>query len=180
MNSSKYVINPCSSCTKKYGIKDINNINQCCYDTLGAFTGNTSLNSYRDSPVADVCKRCIQNSIKALGRDPCEFRPAPYPNWVQVPHYFPALLETSENPEEALLKCEELCKTNQYPNECKEACQMDYDSTSIAQVENYEREEENYNMGVAIFLAVVIVVVIVLIIAWVIYRKMKKDSVKLV
>lgn len=167
MNSSRYVINPCSSCTKKYGILDINNINQCCYDTLGAFTGNTSLNSYRSSPVADVCKQCVQNSIKALGRDPCEFRPAPYPNWVQVPHYFPALLETSASPEEALQKCEELCKTNQYPNECKETCQMDYSATSIAQVENYESEDKLYNW-------LVIGLLVILLIGYIIYYLLYK------
>ena len=30
-------LNPCSACMKKYDIKDINNINQCCYDTAAAF-----------------------------------------------------------------------------------------------------------------------------------------------
>ena len=156
MNFSKYVIDPCSSCVSKYGITDINNINQCCYDTIGAFTGNVSLNSFRDNKsVMDVCDKCVQSSMKALGRDPCEFRLTPYPSWIQAPHHFPQLLNSGLSPEEALGKCNDMCTKNRYPNQCMDNCQMDFNSlkrapadTNIEKYENdldVEGDKENKN-----------------------------------
>lgn len=139
--AKNFKINACKACKNNYDIKDINNINQCCYDTLGAFEGATSINSFRDKPQAENCKMCVQESIKALGRDPCEFRLPGYPTWVQVPHYFPALLEQEGNVEKAKTKCIEACNSNRYKLECIKRCKIDADA--VETVENYELNTNN-------------------------------------
>ena len=59
MSNNNYKINPCKSCRQNYDLTDINSINQCCYNTLAAFEGKTSLNSFRNSPEVMNCQKCI-------------------------------------------------------------------------------------------------------------------------
>lgn len=133
-----YKLDPCTACKKQYPIDDINNINSCCYNTLGAFRNESSINSFRDLPATEICRQCVSESVKALGRDPCEFRPEPSPIWVQVPHYFPIILQDGDKdmtPTIALDKCFSLCETSNYSHECKLNCKIDHDAVHV--VENY-------------------------------------------
>lgn len=164
---NNFKINPCKACKKNYDITDINNINQCCYDTLGAFEGATSINSFRDRPEAENCKSCIQESIKALGRDPCEFRLTGYPTWVQVPHYFPPLLEQEGDVEKAKNKCIEACSTNRYKDECMKRCKIDADAVEV--VESFTINTNNPDVkdylqiflyGIFIFIGVIFLLTI--------------------
>jgi hypothetical protein len=118
-------LNPCAACRKKYDITDINNINQCCYNTLSAFTGATSLNQIRNTPEAQNCIKCVEESKKALGRDNCDFRLTAYPSWIQAPHYFPELLHQTKDVNIAKQQCIKDCQTNRYPNQCMDNCEMD-------------------------------------------------------
>jgi|688.fasta_scaffold820206_1 hypothetical protein len=124
---NKYKINPCKACRMFYPITDINNINYCCYDVLGAFTGK-SLNEIRNSPEAQNCKDCVDQSIKSLGRDKCNMRLTPYAYWYQVPHYFPALLQQEQDKNKAYDLCIEKCNNSAYPEECKKYCSIDFNS----------------------------------------------------
>jgi len=135
MTTNKFKINPCKACKKNYDITDINNINQCCYDTLSSFEGNV----FPDNP---NCNKCVQESISKLGRDPCEFRPAGTPSWNQVPHYFPALLEEENDIQSAKDKCIEACKTNRYSAECEKNCQIDSDA--VETIENYTLNQKKF------------------------------------
>ena len=72
---------------------DINNINQCCSDTYSAFAGVSSINNVRNLESFKNCEECVQKSIRALGRDKCNFRITSYPVWTQSPHYFPNLFQ---------------------------------------------------------------------------------------
>jgi hypothetical protein len=125
---SNFRLNPCAACMKKYDITDINNINQCCYDTFAAFSGASSINEIRNNPDAKNCIECVKQSKIAMGRDLCEFRLPAYPVWSQDPHYFPDLLTQTKDPEESKKQCLKLCDENYYPKQCKENCITDYDT----------------------------------------------------
>lgn len=125
---NNFRLNPCAACMKKYDITDINNINQCCYDTFAAFSGVSSINEIRNNPEAKNCIECVKKSKLAMGKDLCEFRLPAYPVWTQDPHYFPDLLYETKNPKEAREKCMKLCNDNFYPNQCKDNCETDYNT----------------------------------------------------
>lgn len=140
MSDKTFKINPCQACKNKYDVHDINNINQCCYDTLGAFEGGYGLNSFRNNPEAENCKKCVLESISSLGRTPCDFRLTAYPAWLQAPHYFPAFLGEEGDVGKAKYKCIEACKSSTYPNECIANCNLDADAV----VENYAFNQKQY------------------------------------
>ena len=142
MNNNSYKINPCKSCRKNYDLTDINSINQCCYDTLGAFEGVTSLNDFRNSPEAKNCQQCVLSSMYAIDKTPCDLRMTAYPQWVQAPHYFPGLLEQEGDINIAKKMCMDACKSNRYPNECSMNCKIDSDA--VETVENYAHNMKMY------------------------------------
>jgi len=135
MSENKFKINACKACKKNYDITDINSINQCCYDTLNAFEGD----SFPDN---QNCKDCIHESATALGLDECKFRSDGYPSWHQAPHYFPAFLEEEGDVGIAKNKCIDACKTNRYPGECEQNCKIDSDA--VETVENYVLNQKKY------------------------------------
>lgn len=120
MNSIK--IDPCSACLDYYDITDINNINSCCYSTLGAFLNKNNINEIKNTPEAKNCANCIQESIKALGRDPCEFRPSPPAIISTSPHFLPYILKDEPDLDTALNKCLVMCKNSK---ECIKNCNID-------------------------------------------------------
>ena len=145
MNNNNYKINPCKACRKNYDISDINSINQCCYDTLAAFEGTNSINDYRNRPEAGNCQKCILDSMDAIGRTPCDLRMTAYPSWVQVPHYFPALLDKEGDVDAAVEKCFDACSTNKYSNECSRNCIIDSESVEeVKVIENYALNRKTY------------------------------------
>lgn len=137
-----YNVNPCKTCLNKFknGDCDVNNINDCCYDTLAAFLGEGSVNAVRDTPEAKNCIECLQRSIKDMGRTPCDLRLGPPPIWNQTPHYFPQLLSEHQNAEVAKDMCLQKCSSNYYPNECNINCFTDYGA-----VEPISKESFNLN-----------------------------------
>lgn len=132
-SSNTYEINPCEACKKNFDITDINDINQCCYDTLGAFEGADSLNAFRNTQSAANCRQCVLDSMQSIGRDPCDLRLTAYPSWIQAPHYFPNLLLQEGDVQTAKNKCIEICKTNRYPGECANNCKIDSDAVQTVE-----------------------------------------------
>lgn len=136
--SKNFEINPCKACTEKFKNGDcgINDINNCCYDTLTAFSGSSSVDSVRRTKQAKNCVQCVLNNMKTLGpfgRTFCDFKLAPPPIWSQVPHYVPELLNQGYTKEEAMQKCLQYCDKTTYPNDCKDNCYTD-----AAAVEEYQ------------------------------------------
>lgn len=124
----QFKLNPCKACLKKCDIEDINCINNCCYETQGAFIDASSLNQFRNSPDAQNCIQCVNDSIKAMGRDNCDMRLTAAPIFNQVPHYFPDILRETLNPAESKKECLKWCETCRYQNECMDNCNTDYDA----------------------------------------------------
>lgn len=141
-NTNNYKINPCKSCKKNYDITDINSINQCCYNTLGAFEGTVSLNDFRNNPESINCQQCISESMHTIDRTPCDLRMTAYPQWIQTPHYFPGLLEQEGDVNTAKNMCLDVCRTHRYPNECSINCKIDSDA--VESVENYTYNMKKY------------------------------------
>ena len=146
-------INPCKACMEKISAKgyyDINDLNNCCYETLAAFEGTTTVNAVRNLPAAENCKKCISNYMHKF---PQCIQLAPPPVFGQAPHYLPNLLRQDMTVEEAYKKCVSMCNENRYPNECKENCHVDMLAVNQT-VENYEPMRRgqckgNYKGGIA-------------------------------
>ncbi len=149
MNKDKidYNVNPCKTCLNKFknGDCDVNNINDCCYDTLAAFLGEGSVNAVRDTPEAKNCIECLQMGIKDMGRTPCDLRLGPPPIWNQTPHYFPQLLSEHQNAEIAKDMCIQKCSSNYYPNECNINCFTDYGAVEPIQKESFSLSNIDIN-----------------------------------
>jgi hypothetical protein len=120
-------MNPCKACLFKVNnnLCDINDINNCCYETLAAFKGNPSINTFRNSPEAKNCIECVNRSIKALGRTPCDLRLTAAPVFVQTPHYFPDLYFRNKDINVSRQQCLEMCNRTRNKNECKINCEID-------------------------------------------------------
>lgn len=131
----QFKLNPCKACLKKCDIDDINCINNCCYETQGAFVDAWSLNQFRNSPDSQNCVQCVNESIKAMGRDNCDMRLTAAPIFNQVPHYFPDLLRENLNPDESKKQCLKWCETCRYQNECMDNCNIDYDAVEKFKVD---------------------------------------------
>jgi len=138
MNNIK--IDPCSACLEYYDITDINNINSCCYNTLGAFLNKNNINEIKHSPEAKNCANCIQESIKALGRDPCEFRPSPPAIISTSPHFLPYILKEEPDLNIALNKCLKMCKNSK---ECAKNCNIDALAVKYGQKESASENKSN-------------------------------------
>jgi hypothetical protein len=128
MNNIK--IDPCSACLDYYDITDINNINSCCYNTLGAFLNKNNINEIKNTPEAKNCFNCVQRSIRALGRDPCEFRLSPPPIISTSPHFLPYILKDEPDLNNALSKCLNMCQNSE---ECIKNCNIDALSVKYGQ-----------------------------------------------
>lgn len=122
-------INPCKACNLKCKADDINCINNCCSDTIAAFKGVSSINTIRNDPDFQNCVQCLNNSIQCLGSNTCDMRITAAPVWVQVPHYFPELLNKYKNINYAKNKCYEYCLDSKYKDSCIENC--NYDAAAV-------------------------------------------------
>ena len=134
----KFNLNPCNACMKKCDPDDINCINNCCYETQGAFENAWSLNQFRNTPEAQNCVQCVNNSIIAMGRDNCDMRLTAAPIFNEVPHYFPEILNETADPEKSKDMCMAWCKNCRYTNECKDNCETDYNA-----VEKFKKDNKN-------------------------------------
>jgi hypothetical protein len=122
-----YNINPCAACIEKLnnGRYDVNNINNCCYETLGAFRGVQNVNQIRDLPEAQNCVACVNNAIGSIGRDTCDMKISPPPLFNQVPHFFPGHLNREKDIKKAFDMCVSDCNNTNFPNSCISNCVTD-------------------------------------------------------
>ena len=132
-----YDINPCKSCWQKYKGRDcnINELNDCLVDTATAFSAFPSNNSVRGTSLGQNWQDCIEQRMAGLPdianrpRSFCNFQLNMAPRWVQTPHYYPQLLEDTQDQEKALTACRERCNGS---HACKINCDTDHNA-----VENF-------------------------------------------
>ena len=130
-------INPCKAVMQKVKDSncDINTMNDLCYEISNAY-GNVyglELKSNLDKR----CKNLINEQKCIMGKKPIDNprRPTPPPIFNQVPHFFPALFNQTNNPQKSYEQCSRMCEKSKYPNSCNINCKLDYDALEI---ENYD------------------------------------------
>ena len=129
-------INPCKASLKKYGELDVNNINTSCFNTCAAFAGVNSLDNLDPGKCYSNCKKCVNDSVVALGKNPEEVRLNQAPIFQQELHLFPDILYKTLNPSQSLNTCIKNCDSSIYPNTCIENCK--FDASSVVTSENYK------------------------------------------
>ena len=135
--TNDYNINPCKACKIKCpDPSDVNCINNCCYETLGAFDNAWSLNQVRNSEEAKNCYDCVSDSIKAMGTNRCDLRITAAPFWNQVPHYFPDLFQENKNVEKSKNLCHDYCLDCRYTNSCIDNC-----NTDSSAIESFKKQD---------------------------------------
>lgn len=170
----KVELNPCQACLNKV-TKDrwnVNIVNQCCYETLAAFRGSSSVNAIRNSSEAQNCARCVKDSILKSGKNLCDLRVSPPPIWSQTPHYFPGMLQELKDVNRAKESCYKKCETTPYPNQCKINCRTDAAAVvSInnegpkefaAAVSSTQKEINDYGITVGLLAVLGIIVTVIL------------------
>jgi hypothetical protein len=66
--------NPCNSCVERYGIKDINSLNNCCYQNCANQMGTMNIDTIINSECGKKCKECVNASKLANGKSLCYWR----------------------------------------------------------------------------------------------------------
>ena len=133
-----YTLNPCKACKIKCpDPTDVNCINNCCYETLGAFDGAWSLNQVRNTEAAKNCFDCVSDSIHCMGTNRCDLRLTASPFFNQVPHYFPEIFSEVKDVDKAKKICYDYCLDCKYTNSCMDKC--DIDSNAI---ESYKKQKD--------------------------------------
>lgn len=130
-----YTINPCKACQEKLKNDrdcNINSLNNCCTEIASHFSGYPS-NEVMSNVSIKNWKDCMESTMKKQGRDFCNLRLNVAPVFAQVPHFFPKLLYEGNTPDIALKKCKTMCEASEKmtPNECIEACQVDYNAVEM-------------------------------------------------
>ena len=135
-----YDINPCKACWQKYknGDCNINELNDCIVDTSTAFSTFPSNNSLRGNLKGQNWQDCIAQKLAELPyvagkpRSFCNFQVNMAPRLLQIPHYYPGLLDQTKDPKKALEMCHNMCRGDRLVETCKETCDRDYSA-----VENF-------------------------------------------
>lgn len=134
----EYNLNPCKACKIKCpDPTDVNCINNCCYETLGAFDNAWSLNQVRNTEAAKNCFDCVSESINCMGTNRCDLRITASPFFNQVPHYFPEIFEETKNVDQAKKLCYNYCLDCRYTNSCMDNC-----DTDASAVEPFDKEKD--------------------------------------
>ena len=131
-----YNINPCKACWQKYknGDCNINELNDCVVDTSTAFSTFPSNNSLRGNLKGQNWQDCIAQKLAELPyvagkpRSFCNFQVKTAPRLLQIPHYYPELLEQTQDPEKALKMCHKMCQGERLSETCKETCDCDHNA----------------------------------------------------
>ena len=141
-----YNINPCKACLQKYkdGECNINDLNDCLVDTATAFSTFPSNNSIRGTLLGQNWQDCIAQKLAEMPyvagkpRSFCNFQVNTAPRWLNIPHYFPQLLEDTKDQKKALAQCLKKCEDDCRQTEtCKMTCNVDHNA-----VENFSPKKK--------------------------------------
>lgn len=82
-------IDPCPPCTLKYGLKDVNSVKDCCYNSCARLMGgsNTDPSAILNSPCGQRCKACAKMLLTANDKSICAYKLFP-PIFFLQPHFF--------------------------------------------------------------------------------------------
>jgi hypothetical protein len=134
-----YQINPCNACKSKYPIKDLNNINECCFNIVSRYYGNNNILDIQNTPEYKNCVNCTNQSVHALGKKPIDLRNRPaFPN-ERNQTTFSYYMRNGMNTQDSLNNCINNCRNTPFPNQCIENCNLD----ASAVIESYSSPPVN-------------------------------------
>jgi hypothetical protein len=132
-SGSEYVINPCPICTAAYGYKNNRmQLKDCCFRTCAGFMDggdNIDPMTMLQSECGKKCWQCAWNSDKANNLNPCEWKLASPPLWLQPHYFFDCFKENNEDKDKAYSCCVNKCNMlNNGSEQCKEICYLESNS----------------------------------------------------
>jgi hypothetical protein len=83
---------PCDSCVKKYGIHDLNSVNNCCFEKCARELGMDNVWDIVPTPCGQNCMECLNKAKLARGRSLC------YQRRIGPPPIFVENYEKDKNP----------------------------------------------------------------------------------
>lgn len=109
-------VNACSACTLRHGTTNINQLNECCYNTCASFVeGNQS--DIINSPCGQRCRKCISTAVGCKGKSTCEYLPE-VPTIKLQSQLFSKCLKENEKPSDALKCCLAQCDNYEDQEKC--------------------------------------------------------------
>lgn len=121
--------NPCNACLKKLeheGNLNYHSVNDCCWNTMAAVTGENSNTSIRDYENCVDCVNAQIPTVLGFQRSRCNLTPKVPPIWHQAPHYFPDMYRRTRDADGSLNECIIECQSNNLKGECCDNCRTDY------------------------------------------------------
>lgn len=100
---SNQTINACSSCVLRHGTDNINQLNECCYNTCASFVNGTQ-SDVINSQCGKDCRKCMINAVGCKGKSACEFLPE-IPSIKIQDQRFKNCLNTHQGDKSDALKC---------------------------------------------------------------------------
>lgn len=165
--------NICKSCQNEYDIKDINNINQCVYGLTASFLETDNVyNVVNNNITGEMCKKCVNQSIAALGKKPIDLRIQPPPIFNSDLYLFNKIAKNklAENMtnsdvnvnsilDQSYDQCLQDCLSTREPNTCMKYCRLARNSVNYIQPvkENYEKDSVCSDMYKYLILILLIV-----------------------
>ena len=139
MSDKKYTLDPCGACQKRF-IDPVDMAN-CCYTTMGAFTGMTNSVNMKD---VEPCQACTNKAVCAekRGKTPCNRR-IPRPLLRIENNYYPKLLEETRDKDQALHKCVEMCGNDK---DCRMRCILHNDSVIVDNNDDISDNKESFQV----------------------------------
>ena len=116
-------INPCSACSIRHPKYDINNLNDCCFQTCAQFVEGDQ-QTIINSECGQKCIQCVTEGVHCKGKTRCGLDPE-IPSIRLAPQNFKRCLEKGYSTKQALGCC--LNKCDDF--ECQERCIDSYNST---------------------------------------------------
>ncbi len=120
--------------------------NQVCYNTASEFVEGFNQDTVRQSKAGQYCKAGVEKLIKAIGKDPCQFRlPAPVID-LRAKYFAEGLRKHQNNPEKARKYCirKSLHNKDQEVGFCESAYTMYKEVYQDKEPETLPQEPECY------------------------------------
>lgn len=128
-----YRINPVKATCMKYQGQDhgIQGINDTCFGICAAYSQTNDVYDM-DPMCSQACTDLVEKrKYEIFGVGSCDHQ-VPYRPviWQQTPRYVPQLLKQGYSPNQALVKCQQLCvqHSNTTAEECVEKCTLDFNA----------------------------------------------------
>ena len=139
---------PCGACVMRYGVDDINSINDCCFNTCSQFVDGDQ-QAIINSPCGQQCVKCIKNSASCKGKNNCQFRLGAPVIRIRPQQFKQCLMETGDK-DQALECCFKKCGNFDEQESCLDAYNALQKSTYESFLPPYSKDNTLIYIALAI------------------------------